>query len=158
MLSESGRCSIFDRSLRFWKINHLVDHLRGNVILKQMVDNSENRLDALFAALSDRTRRAILLALLEGDAKVKDLAVPFDMSMAAVSKHIQILTRAGLVSQHKVGREKWCRLEHDQFKPAALWIESYGLFLDESFDALERVLELQEDDNFLSLSSLDVLP
>lgn len=123
-----------------------------------MVDNTESRLDALFAALSDRTRRAILLALLEGDAPVKDLAEPFEMSMAAVSKHIQILTKAGLVSQHKTGREKWCRLEHDQFRPAALWIESYGQFLDDSFDMLERALKLQEAEGYLDLSDLDILP
>ena len=136
------------------KFNPPVDHSAATFIVNHMVDNTETRLDALFAALSDRTRRAILLALLEGDTTVKALAAPFDMSMAAVSKHIQILTRAGLVSQHKVGREKWCRLEHDAFRPAALWIESYGQFLEDSFDILEKALKLQEDGDYLDLAGI----
>ncbi len=116
-----------------------------------MVEDQDSRLDALFAALSDRTRRAILLALLEGDAPVKTLAEPFDISMAAVSKHIQILGKAGLVTQLKIGREKWCRLEHDAFRPAALWIESYGQFLDDSFEMLEKALALQAGEGYLDL-------
>lgn len=120
-----------------------------------MVDDPEIRMDAIFAALSDRTRRAILLILLEGDQTVKTLAEPFDMSLAAISKHIQILAKSGLITQHKAGREKWCRLEHDAFKPAAFWIESYGQFLDDGFEILERALEMQEDKNFLRLGDLD---
>lgn len=120
-----------------------------------MVDNSDSHLDAIFNALSDRTRRQILLTLLEEDLTVNTLAAPFEMSLAAISKHIQVLTKAGLISQHRVGRNKWCRLEIDAFKPVAFWIESYGQFLDESFDALERVIELQNDPAFLSLEDLE---
>ncbi|PCJ73781.1 MAG: transcriptional regulator [Rhodobacteraceae bacterium] len=108
-----------------------------------MVENSNPRLDALFASLSDQTRRAILLMLLESDLTVKDIAAPFDMSLAAVSKHIQILAKAGLLTQHKSGREKWCRLDPNALKPAAFWLESYGQFLDDSFDLLEELIELQ---------------
>jgi len=108
-----------------------------------MVENSNLRLDALFGALSDQTRRTILLMLLEGDLTVKDIAAPFEMSLAAVSKHIQILAKAGLLTQHKSGREKWCRLDPNALKPAAFWLESYGQFLDDSFDLLEQLIELQ---------------
>jgi len=108
-----------------------------------MVEDPNHRLDALFASLSDQTRRAILLMLLEGDLTVKDIAEPFDMSLAAVSKHIQILAKAGLITQHKSGREKWCRLDPNALKPAAFWLESYGQFVDDSFDLLEQLIELQ---------------
>ena len=81
--------------------------------------------------------------LLEGDLTVKDLAKPFEMSLAAVSKHIQILVKAGLITQHKSGREKWCKLELDALKPAAIWIESYGQFIDDSFELLEKIIEMQ---------------
>ncbi len=117
-----------------------------------MVDDPDSRLDAIFAALSDRTRRMILLTLLEGDQTVKALAEPYDMSLAAVSKHLQILAQAGLISQHKEGREKRCQLEHDAFKTAAFWIESYGAFIDDGFDVLERALALQTDSDYLALT------
>jgi DNA-binding transcriptional ArsR family regulator len=108
-----------------------------------MVEDTNYRLDALFASLSDQTRRAILLMLLEGDLTVKEIAKPFEMSLAAVSKHIQILAKAGLLTQHKSGREKWCRLDVNALKPAAFWLESYGQFLDDSFELLEELIELQ---------------
>lgn len=113
------------------------------LIVNQMVDDSNYRLDALFASLSDRTRRAILLMLLEGDLPVKEIAAPFEMSLAAVSKHIQILAKAGLLTQHKSGREKWCRLDPNALKPAAFWLESYGQFIDDGFEMLEQLIELQ---------------
>lgn len=81
--------------------------------------------------------------LLERDLTVKELAEPFDMSLAAVSKHIQILARAGLITQNKSGREKWCKLELDALKPAAFWIESYGQFIDDSFELLEQIIVMQ---------------
>lgn len=115
------------------------------LIVNRMVDNEHSHLDALFASLSDGTRRAILLMLLEKDMTVRDIAAPFDTSLAAVSKHIQILAKAGLITQTKVGREKWCRLNSDSLKPAAFWIESYGQFLDDSFDLLERLIAEQQD-------------
>lgn len=108
-----------------------------------MVEDPEIRLDALFASLSDRTRRTILLMLLEEDMTVKDIAEPFDMSLAAISKHLQILAKAGLITQLKTGREKWCRLDIDALKPAMFWMESYGQFADDSFELLEQIIELQ---------------
>ena len=121
----------------------MVDHFFYVPIVKHMVEDSNIRLDALFASLSDQTRRAILLMLLEGDLTVKEIAKPFEMSLAAVSKHIQILAKAGLLTQHKSGREKWCRLDTNALKPAAFWLESYGQFLDDSFELLEELIELQ---------------
>jgi len=108
-----------------------------------MVEDSNSRLNAIFASLSDQTRRAILLMLLEGDLTVKEIAAPFEISLAAVSKHIQVLAKAGLITQHKSGREKWCRLDPYALKPAAFWLESYGQFLDDSFELLEKFIELQ---------------
>ena len=70
-------------------------------------------LDQIFAALADPTRRAILTMLLEDDMAVTDVAEPFEMSLAAISKHLTILTRAGLIAQEKRGRVKWCKLEPD---------------------------------------------
>ncbi len=86
----------------------------------------QNDLDAIFAALADRTRRAILTRLLEGDLPVGQLAEPFDLTLAGVSKHLQILTRAGLVTTEKRGREKWCALNPDAVAAAAQWIEAFG--------------------------------
>ncbi|WP_112322319.1 ArsR/SmtB family transcription factor [Oceanibium sediminis] len=97
-------------------------------------------LDSTFAALADPTRRAIVTRLLEGDCTVGDLAEPFEMSLAAVSKHLAILTRAGLVTQTREGRTKWCRLEVTSLRPAALWMEAFGSFGAGDLDALEAML------------------
>ena len=109
-----------------------------------MVEHKEIELNALFAALSDQSRRTILLMLLKNDMTVQDIAEPFNTSLAAISKHIQVLAKAGIITQTKVGREKWCRLNPDALKPAAFWIESYGQFVEDSFEMLEQLL-LQQD-------------
>ena len=98
------------------------------------------QLDATFAALADPTRRAIVARLLTGDCTVGDLAEPFEMSLAAVSKHLTILTRAGVVSQRREGRVKWCRLEVNSLRPAAVWMEAFGSFDAEDLEALEMLL------------------
>lgn len=105
-------------------------------------------LDLVFAALADRTRRAILTALLEGERNVSDLAAPFDMSLTAVSKHLHILARAGLVSQQRAGREKACRLEPDALAAAFVWMTGFGAFASADIEALERWLETALDDGF----------
>ena len=102
--------------------------------------DADAKLDAAFAALSDRTRRAIVTRLLAGDCTVSDLAAPFEMSLPAVSKHLAVLTTAGLVTQRREGRTKWCRLEVDSLRAAALWMESFGSFVDDDLDTLERLL------------------
>lgn len=97
-------------------------------------------LDAAFAALADPTRRAILTRLLDGDLPVGTLAEPFDLTLAAVSKHLQILMRAQLVTTEKRGREKWCALNPDAIAPAAQWIEAFGAWGDDDINRMEIAL------------------
>lgn len=107
-------------------------------------------LDAVFAALADPTRRAILTGLLGGDRTVTDLATPHAMSLAAISKHLQILTRAGLVVQTRAGRTTACRLEPDGLRAAGLWMQGMGGFAPEDYDALEALIDAAlggEDDD-----------
>lgn len=100
-------------------------------------------LDTIFAALSDPTRRAILTMLLEDDMAVTDVAEPFEMSLAAISKHLAVLAEAGLISQEKRGRVKWCKLEPDAMRAATVWIQGFGQFDPLDFDAFERFLEAE---------------
>ncbi|UWR22868.1 helix-turn-helix transcriptional regulator [Sulfitobacter sp. S190] len=100
-------------------------------------------LDTTFAALADPTRRAILTMLLEDDMAVTDVADPFDMSLAAISKHLQVLTQAGLITQEKRGRVKWCKLEPDAMRGASVWMQGFGQFEPVNLDAFERFLETE---------------
>jgi len=100
-------------------------------------------LDLVFAALADPTRREILTMLLEDDMAVTDVAEPFDISLAAISKHLHILTRAGLIAQEKRGRVKWCKLQMNAMKDASIWMESFGQFENVNLDAFEKFLEDQ---------------
>ncbi|WP_127901592.1 ArsR/SmtB family transcription factor [Solirhodobacter olei] len=97
-------------------------------------------LDRAFAALADPTRRAILTLLLEDDMAVTDVAEPFEMSLAAISKHLAVLAEAGLISQEKRGRVKWCKLEPDALRPASIWMQGFGQFEPVNLDAFERFL------------------
>ena len=97
-------------------------------------------LDQTFAALADPTRRAILTMLLEDDMAVTDVAEPFEMSLAAISKHLTVLTTAGLISQEKRGRVKWCKLEPDAMRAASVWMQGFGQFEPVNLDAFERFL------------------
>lgn len=103
-------------------------------------------LDAAFAALADPTRRAILAMLLEDDMAVTDVAEPFEMSLAAISKHLGVLTSAGLISQEKRGRVKWCKLEPDALRAASIWMQGFGQFEPVNLDAFERFLEKELPD------------
>ena len=98
------------------------------------------QLDTIFAALADPTRRAILAMLLEDDMAVTDVAEPFEMSLAAISKHLGVLTNAGLISQEKRGRVKWCKLEPDAMRDASIWMQGFGQFEPVNLDAFERFL------------------
>ena len=98
-------------------------------------------LDAVFAALADPTRRAILAMLLEDDMAVTDVAAPFEMSLAAISKHLGVLVRAGLVTQERRGRVVWCKLEPDALRGASVWMQAFGQFEGPDLDALERLLD-----------------
>ena len=105
-------------------------------------------LDTTFSALADPTRRAILSMLLEDDMAVTDVAEPFEMSLAAISKHLTILTRAGLIAQENRGRVKWCKLQPDAMRTASVWMQGFGQFEPVNLDAFERFLaaELPEQD------------
>lgn len=98
-------------------------------------------LDTVFAALADPTRRQILSMLLEDDMAVTDVAEPFDMSLAAISKHLMILANSGLISQEKRGRVKWCKLEPYALRDASIWMQSFGQFEAVNLDAFEAFLE-----------------
>lgn len=103
-------------------------------------------LDTVFSALADPTRRAILTMLLEDDMAVTDVAEPFEMSLAAISKHLGVLMRAGLIAQEKRGRVTWCKLQTEAMRDASVWMQSFGQFDVLDLDAFETFLksELKE--------------
>lgn len=111
-----------------------------------MTAPADRRLDLIFAALADPTRRAILTMLLEDDMAVTDVAEPFAMSLAAVSKHLRTLADAGLISQERRGRVIWCKLEPAAMRAATVWIAGFGLFEELDLDAFERFLQDEMDD------------
>lgn len=104
-------------------------------------------LSAKFAALADPTRRAILARLCEGEASVNALAKPFDMSLPAVSKHLKVLEKAGLITRGKEAQWRPARLEPMGLKGVAEWLEHYRRYWDSSFDRLDAYLtKIQEGD------------
>jgi DNA-binding transcriptional ArsR family regulator len=98
-------------------------------------------LDAVFSALADPTRRAILAMLLEDDMAVTDVAEPFNVSLAAISKHLGVLADAGLISRERRGRVIWCKLDPDALRTATVWMQGFGQFEPLDLDAFERFLE-----------------
>ena len=98
-------------------------------------------LSAAFAALADPTRRAIIARLAEGEASVNELAAPFDMSLPAVSKHLKVLEKAGLISRGKEAQWRPARLEPQTMKSIADWLEQYRRFWESSFDRLDGYLQ-----------------
>jgi DNA-binding transcriptional ArsR family regulator len=101
----------------------------------------QDLLSSTFAALADPTRRAILARLALGETSVTELAKPFEMSMPAVSKHLKVLERAGLISRGREAQWRPCRLDAGPLKDAASWIEEYRRFWAPHLDALERYLD-----------------
>ncbi len=106
----------------------------------QPVGYVQPNLDATFAALADPTRRAILARLAEGEASVNELAAPFDMSQPAISKHLKVLERAGLISRGKDAQRRPRRLEPEPLAAAGDWLERYRQILESSFDRLDLLL------------------
>lgn len=100
-----------------------------------------DRVSQVFSALADPTRRAILTMLLEDDMAVTDVAEPFGISLAAISKHLSVLAEAGLISREKRGRVIWCKLEPDALAAASVWMQGFGQFEPVDLDAFERFLE-----------------
>lgn len=100
-----------------------------------------DRLDATFAALADPTRRKILARLQEGEATVNELAAPHDMSLPAISKHLRVLERAGLVVRSREGQTRPCRLAAEPLREVVEWAEAYRRHWEESFDRLDEYLQ-----------------
>lgn len=104
-------------------------------------------LDATFAALADPTRRALLARLADGEVSVTDLAAPFDMSLPAISKHLKVLERAGLIIRGRDAQWRPCRLDARPLQEVAAYVEKYRRFWEDSFDRLDDYLEtLQRKD------------
>ena len=111
------------------------------------MQTSTDRLSSTFAALADPTRRAILARLSSGEASVTELAKPMRMTMPAVTKHLKVLQRAGLVRQERRAQWRPCYLEAAPLKEASDWVDQYRKFWEESFDRLDgylKVLQAQE--------------
>jgi DNA-binding transcriptional ArsR family regulator len=102
---------------------------------------SEDELDRAFGALADRTRRAILTRLTQGDAGVLEVAAPFPMSQPAITKHLRVLEGAGLVSRQRRARQRLCHLEARRLAQLSDWVGSYREFWEESFERLDELLE-----------------
>ena len=99
-----------------------------------------DRLDATFAALADPTRRAILARLASGEASVTELTAPFAMSQPAISKHLKVLERAGLIARGRDAQRRPCRLEAAPLADATEWLERYRRFWESSFERLDALL------------------
>src|SRR5947208_8557888 len=111
------------------------------LIVNQMVKYQSRSLNRTFAALADPTRRRILAHLAQGDRRVTDLARPHDMSLPAVSKHLRVLEKAGLLRRRRYGRVHEMRLDAKPLKQAAQWVEEYRNFWEGSLDRLAAYLE-----------------
>ena len=117
---------------------------RPRMVMVQASDSDP--LSATFAALADPTRRAILARLASGEASVTELAEPFDMSLPAVSKHLKVLERAGLIGRNREAQWRRCRLEASPLRDVSQWIDQYREFWEERLDRLEAYLaELQAE-------------
>ena len=114
-------------------------------MLNHMVEERGRALDAVFRALADPTRRAMLRRLSSGDRTIGELADPFDMSLAAASKHVQVLERAGLVRRTVDGRTHRCRLNGRRLGEAQQWLAFYKRFWTERLDALDALLTSARD-------------
>jgi DNA-binding transcriptional ArsR family regulator len=106
---------------------------------------TERELDRAFSALSDPTRRAILARLTQGDAGVLDVAAPFPISQPAITKHLNVLEDAGLISRRRQARQRLCHLEPVRLKHLSDWVGSYREFWEGSFERLDELLEELQD-------------
>jgi DNA-binding transcriptional ArsR family regulator len=112
-----------------------------NVIVN---NNMNDQITSTFAALADPTRRAILARLALGETSVTELAAPFEISMPAVSRHLKVLERAGLISRGREAQWRPCKLNPKPLKGAAEWLEEYRQFWEQSFDRLEEYLKTMQ--------------
>ncbi|MEO7371443.1 MAG: metalloregulator ArsR/SmtB family transcription factor [Ilumatobacteraceae bacterium] len=107
----------------------------------QLLGNEQHQLDATFAALADPTRRAILARLADGPASVTEIAKPFAMTQPAISKHLKVLERAGLISRGRDAQRRPCRIEAKRLAAANRWLEDYRKFWEGSFGRLDDLLD-----------------
>ena len=106
-----------------------------------------DQLDAVFGALADPTRRAILTRLTEGDATVAEIAAPFRVSQPAISRHLKVLEQAGLISRRRRGTARLSHLEAEPLREATAWLDRYRAYWDERYDRLDELLAaLRQDD------------
>jgi DNA-binding transcriptional ArsR family regulator len=111
------------------------------------MDMQQDQLSLTLSAIADPTRRAILMRLMDGEASVKDLAAPFEMSIPAICKHLKVLEGAGLISRGRNAQLRPCRLEAEPLREAVSWIEEFSKFWDTSLNRLDGLLErLQSTD------------
>ena len=109
-------------------------------------DPEPDRLSAIFGALADPTRRAILARLRDGEASVGELAEPFEISLPAISRHLKVLERAGLIARGREAQWRPCRLAAEPIREVAIWAGGFRQFWEESFEKLDDLLtELQEE-------------
>ena len=116
-------------------------------MINQMVEHSPQKLDGVFHALADRTRRAMVDQLASGQRTVSELAAPHAMSLAAASKHVRVLEEAGLLRRAVEGRVHRCSLERQPLVQALSWLRTYNAFWDERLDALDDLLNDEHDDD-----------
>jgi len=109
------------------------------------MQTASDQLSATFAALADPTRRAILARLAQGEATVTELAAPFDLSLPAVSKHLKVLQRAGLIEQGRQAQWRPCRLRPERLRDVADWVGEYRQHWEESFERLDAYLRELDD-------------
>lgn len=116
-------------------------------MLNGMVNYNDETLTTVFSALSDPTRRAILTRLSSGEHSVSELAEPFDMSLPAISKHLRILQKSGLIQRRKDGRIHYLSLVADPMQTASDWLQNYQQFWESSFDALAQLVESVDEES-----------
>jgi DNA-binding transcriptional ArsR family regulator len=115
--------------------------LARGIIYNHMVMQATHRLDAVFAALADPTRRAIIARLAAGEASVTELAQPFTMSQPAISKHLKVLERAGLISRSRAAQRRPRRLEATRLREVTQWLERYRKLWEGNYRRLDALLE-----------------
>ncbi len=123
----------------------MVDKVSPSHYLNHMVEYNETHLDRVFHALADPTRRLLLERLAAGERKVGELAEPFPMSLAAVSKHVRVLEQAGLVERRIEGRAHYCRLQPEPLAAAEQWLSFYEGFWSQRLNALEAAMKAAPD-------------
>lgn len=141
---RGGRPLLDKEAFRDETFNRMVDISRHVGIFNHMVELNDTHLDVIFHALGDATRRRMLADLAETERSVGELAAPFDMSLAAASKHIRVLEAAGLIRRKIRGRTHICRLDPGPLVDARQWLAFYERFWTERLDALARLLDDRE--------------